>query len=154
RSVRESVFSEPRTHLGASAKLVYELRVEPRLVDAQMLIDHESISVKALDIVSLVGGPVAPYIDFVIPHGPHEPCAGDGSPQWCGIEVRLAGGRDMERTTLQRHQSLADEVLAAVNEPGDLRAIPSGSAGEGRDVRFVRLTEVSGVRARNSTLRP
>ena len=91
-AVRQPACDEELAHLGAAAELVDERRVEPRLVDAQVRVDQQAVAVEALDVVALVGGAVAPDVDAVVLHRPHQQRAGDGAPERGGVEVRLAGG--------------------------------------------------------------
>ena len=83
---------EELAHLGPAAELVDELLVEPRLVDPQRRVDEQAVAVEALDVVALVGGAVAPDVDAVVVHRPHEQRAGDGPPERRRVEVRPAGG--------------------------------------------------------------
>ena len=122
-AVRQAAGDEELAHLGPPAELVDELLVEPRLVDPQRRVDEQAVAVEALDVVALVGAAVAPDVDAVVVHRPHEQRAGDGPPERRGVEVRPAGGRDVERAALQRHQALADELGAAVDEAGRLGAV-------------------------------
>ena len=66
--------------------------VEPRLVDPQGRVDQQPVAVEALDVVALVGAAVAPDVDAVVVHRPHQQRAGDGAPERRGVEVRPAGG--------------------------------------------------------------
>src|SRR5690606_42025586 len=50
-------------HLGASAEFVDEGLVEPRLVDLQVGIGEQAVTVEPLDVVSLERAPVAPDVD-------------------------------------------------------------------------------------------
>ena len=80
---------EPLAHLVTAADPVDEGRVEPRLVDPQLRVDEQPIAVEPLDVVALERGAVAPHIDAVGVHGPHEQRAGDGPAERCGVEYGL-----------------------------------------------------------------
>ena len=134
---------------GAAAELVDERRVEPRLVDPQRRVDHQAVAVEALDVVALVGRAVAPHVDAVVLHRPHEQRAGDRAPERRRVEVRPAGGADVERTALQRHQALADELVAAVDESRLLGAVDLGAVRDTGEVGLVGLAEVGGVGVRD-----
>ena len=103
-------------HLRPSAELVDEGGVEPRLVDAQLRVDQQAVAVEALDVVALVGAAVAPDVDAVGVHRLDEQRAGHRPTERGRVEVRLAGRGDVEGAALQRHQALADELRAAVDE--------------------------------------
>jgi hypothetical protein len=53
----------------------------------------------------------------------------------------------VEGAACQRRQSLRDEGLLAVHEPGDLGAVDLGAARHRRDVGLVVLADVGGVGA-------
>ena len=144
-AVRQAAADEELAHLGPAAELGDELRIEPRLVDAQAAVDEQPVAVEALDVVALVGGAVAPHVDAVVAHRPHQQRAGDRPPERRGVEVRLAGGRDVERAALQRDQALAHELGAAVDEPRLLGAVQLGAIGHTGQVGLVGLAEVGGV---------
>ena len=106
-----------------------EVVVEPRLVDPQVRVDQQSVAVEALDVVALVRAAVAPDVDAVFVHRPHQQRAGDGAPERGGVEVGATGGADVERTALQRHQSFTHELGAAVDQSCQLGAVLLGPAG-------------------------
>ena len=91
-AVREVVRDEELAHLLAPAELVDEVVVEPRLVDAQVGVDQQPVPVEPLDVVALVGAAVAPDVDAVVVHRPHQQRAGDRPPERCRVEVRPARG--------------------------------------------------------------
>ena len=76
-------------HLLAPAQLVDELRIEPRLVDAQVGIREQPVAIEALDVVALVRAAVAPDVDVVLAHRDDEHRAGDGAAERRRVEVRL-----------------------------------------------------------------
>ena len=144
-AIRQPTADEELAHLGPAAELGDELGVEPRLVDAQVGVHEQAVAVEALDVVALVGGAVAPHVDAVVMHRPHQQRAGDRPPERRGVEVRLAGGGDVERAALQRDQALAHELGAAVDEPCLLGAVDLGPIGHARQVGLVGLAEIGGV---------
>ena len=89
-AVRQVAREQQLAHLLAPAELVDEVVVEPRLVDAQVRVDEQAVAVEALDVVALVGGAVAPDVDAVVLHRPHEQRAGDGAAERRRVEVRAA----------------------------------------------------------------
>ena len=143
--VRQVAGDQELAHLGPPAELVDELLVEPRLVDPQRRVDEQPVAVEALDVVALVGAAVAPDVDAVVVHRPHQQRPGDGPAQRRRVEVRLAGRRDVERPALQRHQALADQLGAAVDDAGRLGPVLPGPLGHALEVGLVGLTEVGGV---------
>ncbi len=148
-AVRQVAGGEELAHALAAAELVDERRVEPRLVDPQVRVDQQPVAVEALDVVALVGRAVAPHVDAVVGHRPHQQRAGDGPPERRRVEVRLAGGGDVERAALQRDQALADQLVAAVDEAGLLGAVHLGPVGHGVEFGLVVLAEVGGVGVRD-----
>ena len=118
----------------------------------RLRVDEQPVAVEALDVVALVGAAVAPDVDAVVVHRLHEQRAGDGAAERRGVEVRLAGGGDVERTALQRDEALVDELGAAVDEAGLLGAVLLGPVGHAGEVGLVVLAEVGGVGVGDRTL--
>ena len=146
--------SEPFAHLRPPAELVDEQRIEPRLVDPQRRVDEQPIAVEALDVVALVRRTVPPDIDPVGVHRADEQRAGHRPAERGGVEVRLAGGGDVERPALERDQAFVDELLATVDQPGFLGAIELGPLGHGVQFRLVVLPEIGGVGVGDRALLP
>ena len=142
RPVRQPALGEPLAHLGAAAQLLHERGVEPRLVDAQMLVREQAVAVEALDVVSLVGRAVAPDVDAVLGHRADEQRAGDGATERSRVEVALARSLDVEGTALERCEALACERVAAVDDDGILGAVELRAIRDAGDVRLVGLAEV------------
>ena len=151
-AVGEPVRLQEGAHLRPPAELVDERGVEPRLVDPQLRVDEQAVAVEALDVVALVGAAVAPDVDAVVVHRLDQQRAGDGPPERRRVEVRLAGGRDVERTALQRHQPLAHELRAAVDDARLLGAVLRRPGRHAAEVRLVVLPEVGGVGVRDRPL--
>ncbi len=143
-----SAGDEPFAHLLAAAELLDELRVEPRLVDAQPRVRHQAVAVEPLDVVALVGGAVAPDVDAVLLHRADEHRARHRATEGRRVEVRLAaGGADVEGAGLQGDEALFHEGALRVDQAGDLRAVLVGATRDGVDVRLVVLADVGRVRA-------
>ena len=141
--------SEELAHLGPPAELADEVLIEPRLVDPQRRVDEQPVAVEALDVVALVRAAVAPDVDAVVVHRPHEERAGHGPPERRRVEVRPAGGGDVEGAALQGHQALAHQLGSAVDDAGRLGPVLPGAARHAVEVRFVVLAEISGVGVRD-----
>ncbi len=139
-------------HLGAAAELVDECGVEPGLVDLEIGIDEQAVAVEALDVIAFEGGAVAPDVDVVLLHGGDEHGAGDGAADGGGVEVRDAGGGDVECAGLQRGDAFANQRAAAVDEAGFFGAVFEGRARDGVVVGFVGLAEVGRVGVRDGAL--
>jgi len=150
-AVRQTTFGEPLAHLVASAQLGDEIGVEPRLVDAQLGIGHQAVAVEPLDVVALVGRPVAPDRDIVLSHRLHQHGAGDRSADRGGVEVVLARRDDVERAALQGEQALFHQGRPAVHQARDLGAVGQRAAGHRIDVGLVVLADVGGVGAGDRT---
>ena len=148
-AVGEPAGDEELAHALAATELVDEGLVEPRLVDPQVRVHQQAVAVEALDVVALVGRSVTPHVDPVVGHRPHEQRAGDGAPERRGVEVRAAGRADVERTALQRDQPFADQLVAAVDQPGLLGPVLLGPVGHGVELGLVVLAEVGGVGVRD-----
>src|SRR5581483_6640057 len=149
RSVRQPALGEPLAHLLAAAELAHERVVEPRLVDAQVLVREQAVAVEALDVVALVRRAVAPDLDAELMHRVHEQRAGDRAPERRRVEVRPACCAHVERAALERGEPLARECVLAVDEHCVLGAVAQRALRDGGDVRLVRLSEVGGERVRN-----
>src|SRR5439155_19478569 len=65
---------------------------------------------------------------------------------WCGVELALARGLDVERAALERGEALARERVAAVDEHGLLGAVEPRARGDRADVGLVVLAEIGGER--------
>ena len=143
---------QPLRHLLAAAELADEVGVQPRLVDPQGGVGEQAVAVEPLDVVALEGGAVAPDLHVVLEHGAHQQGAGDGPAERGGVEVGAAAGPDVERAAGQRREPLLDQGRPAVDQPGDLRAVRGGAAGDRGDVGLVVLADVSGVGARHRAL--
>src|SRR5262249_16401449 len=68
------------------------------------------------------------------------------------VEVRAAGGANVERAALQCRKALARERVLAVDEDGLLGAVGLRLVRHRLDVRLVVLTEVGGERVRDRAL--
>ena len=95
-------------------------------------------------------------MDIVLLHGGHQHGARYGATDRGSVEIRDAGGGDVEGPGLQRGESFANKRAAAVDEAGLLGAVFEGRAWDGVVVGFVRLAEVGriGVRDRALLLHP
>ena len=144
--MRQPVGREPLAHLGAAAELGDERLVEPRLVDAQVLVREQPVAIEALDVVALVRRAIAPDIDGVLRHRAHEQRARDGPTEGRRVEVAMTCRLDVERTALQRRDSFVCERLLAVDEHRLFRAVGSRTIGHGCDVRLVVLAKIGGER--------
>ena len=132
---------QPFAHLGPAAQLGHELPVQPGLVDAQPGVGQQAVAVEPLDVVALVGRPVAPDVDLVVGHGADQQGAGDGPAERGGVEVGQPGRPDVERAAGQRDEPLLDQRGAAVDDAGDVGAVllrPAGDARTGRARRTGR----------------
>src|SRR5581483_3760116 len=115
-------------------------------------VEHQAVAVEAFDVVALVRRAVAPDVDLVLAHGPHEVGPGDGSADRRGVEVRLAGRDDVERPALQGGEAFAGDRLPAVDDPGQLCAVGLGPFGDGVEVTLVVLADIGRVGVRDGAL--
>ena len=143
---------QPFAHLGPAAQLGHELPVQPGLVDAQPGVGQQAVAVEPLDVVALVGRPVAPDVDLVVGHGADQQGAGDGPAERGGVEVGQPRRADVERAAGQRDEPLLDQRGAAVDGAGDLGAVLDRPVRDAGQVGFVVLAEVGGVRARHGAV--
>src|SRR3954454_1180815 len=144
--MRQPAVEQPFAQLAASAELLDERTVEPRLVDAQVLVDEQPVAIEALDVVALVRRSVAPDVDAVLGHRMHELRPGDRAPERRRVEVPAPRRLDVKRPALQSRQSLARERVLAVDEHRVLGAEGERLRGNGADVWLVVLPEVRGER--------
>ena len=150
--MREPARLEPLAHLGAAAELRDERVVEPRLVDAQVLVREQPVAVEALDVVALVRRAVAPDVDAVRGHRLHEHRPGDRAAERSGVEVAPACGLDVERTALERGEPFACEGVLAVDQHGLLGAVAARPGRNRADVGLVVLAEIGGERVRHGAV--
>ena len=150
RSIRKAALEEPLAHLPAPAELGDELRVEPRLVDAEGRIREQAVAEEPLDVVALVGRAVAPDVDAVLAHRVDQHRAGDRAPERGRVEVRLAAARDVEGAALQGDEALVDELRPAVDDLGRFGAVVEGAPRDVLDVVLVDLPEIGGEGVRES----
>ena len=149
-AVGQVVRGQPLAHLVPAAELGDEVRVEPGLVDQQVGVGEQPVAVEALDVVALEGRAVAPDVDAVLVHRPHQHGAGDGPPERRGVEVRAAGRAHVERAAGQRGQPLLDQRALAVDRAGDLGAVLQGAARHAVDVGLVVLARCRRCRCTGS----
>ena len=152
-AVRQAALDEELAHLRAAAELVDELRVEPRLVDAQVRVDQQAVAVEALDVVALVGRAVAPDVDAVVAHRPHEQRAGDRAPERRGVEVRACRrcGCGTRRTAARSGPRGRARRGSRPAGPARRRTAWRGRARR-VEVGLVVLAEVGGVGVRDRAL--
>jgi len=93
-------------------------------------------------------------VDVVLGHGGDQHGAGDGAADGSGVEVRNAGGADVEGTRLERSDAFANKRAAAVDEAGLFCAVFEGRARDGVVVGFVGLAEVGRVGVGDGALQP
>ena len=137
-AVGQAVREQPLRHLLAAAELGDEVGVEPGLVDAQRRVGQQAVPVEALDVVALERRAVAPDLDVVLEHRPHQQRAGHGPAERRGVEVGAPAGADVERAAGQRGEPLLDQRRAAVDEPRDLGAVRLRAVGHRRRCRARR----------------
>ena len=150
--VGEARAREILRHLLAAAELVDELLVEPRLVDLQARVREQAVAVEPLDVVALVGRAVAPDVDVVGFHRRDQHRAGHGAPERRRVEIRDAGGRDVERARLDRRDPFRHQLLAAVDEARVRGAVLQRLARDRIVVGLVGLPEIGRVGVRDRTL--
>src|SRR5262249_20820203 len=90
-----------------------------------------------------------PDVDVVFLHRGDEQRARDRATERRGVEVRHAGGGDVEGARLKRGNSFEHERPAAVDEPRLFGAVLLCAPRDVVVVRLVRLPEIRGVRVRN-----
>ena len=151
-AVGQPTLLQEGAHLRSPAELVDERGVEPRLVDAQLGVDEQPVTIEALDVVALVGASVAPDVDAIGVHGLHEQRAGHGPAERGRVEVRLAGRGDVESAALQGHQPLADQFRPTVDDPGQFGAVLLRPVGHATRDRARRTDRGQPCRRRGSIL--
>ena len=139
-------------HFRATAEFGNELGIEPRLVDLEIGVDQQTITVKTFDVVALVGRAVAPDVHTVFAHGSHKHRAGHGTTNRRRVEVGLTGGCDMEGARLDGGNAFGHELRTTVNQTSGFCAVLHGATRDGFVVVLVRLTEISRVCVRECTL--
>ena len=85
--VAEAVLGHEGGHLGAATELVDESAGRARACRCEGRIGQQTVAVKALDVVALEGGAVAPDVDVVLLHGGDQHGAGDSAAERRGVEV-------------------------------------------------------------------
>src|SRR5207302_195103 len=153
-AVREAGALHVLRHFTASAELVDEALIEPRLVDAKTRVREEAVAIEPFDVVALERAAVAPDVDVVFLHRRDQHRAGHRAAERGGVEVRYSGRGDVERAALQRRQSFGDQWRAAVDETRLLGAVPQRAARDVIVIGLVGLTEVGRIRVRDRALLP
>ena len=151
-AVAEAFLLQEGGHFSTAAEFADERDVKPGLVDLEVRIGKEAVAVEALDVVALVGRPVAPDVDAVLAHGGDEHRARDRTPERRGVEVELAARGNVEGARLNGGDAFIHELSAAIDETGLLGAVFHGAAGNGLIVRFIRLSEVRRIGIGKRTL--
>ena len=93
-----------------------------------------------------------PWLDAVLLHGAHEQGAGDGAADRRRVEVGAPARADVEGAAREGAEALLDEGGLAVDQARDLGPVRQGTVGDGLDVVFVGLAEVTGVGAGDRAL--
>ena len=143
--VVEAVGDQVLRHLGTPTQLVDEALVQPGLVDAQLGVGEQTVTVEALDVIALVGAAVAPDVDVVLAHRHHQRSAGHGAAQRRGVEVGGTGGRDVEGAALDRSNAFGHQLGPAIDQPRLLGAIRQRLARNLVVIAFVRLAQIRRV---------
>jgi len=144
--VRQADAREVVAHLGATAELGDEARVQPRLVNLELGIGEDAVAIEALDVVALVRAAVAEDVHVVGVHRAHDRGRSHRAAQRRGVEVLLARGRQMERATLQRDDALARHRFAAIDQARAHRAMAQRDRRDVGRVLLIGLREVRGIR--------
>jgi hypothetical protein len=113
---------------------------------------QQAVAVEPLDVVALVGRAVAPDLDAVPEHRPHQQRAGDRAAQGRGVEVGAAARPDVEGAAGEGGEPLLHEGGLAVDKAGALGAVGGGPAGDRGHVGLVVLAQVGGVGVRHRAL--
>ena len=132
-------------HLLAPTELFDELRVEPGLVDLERGVDEDAVSVEALDVVALVGRPIAEHVHVVVAHRADDRRGRHRPPERGRVEVLATADAQVERAALDRDDALTHHRLATVEQPCFDGAVLGRDRRDGRHVVLVGLGEVSGV---------
>src|SRR5699024_8784933 len=85
-----AAFDQPLGHFLTTAELFDEFRVQPRLVNLQVRVGHQTVTVEPLDIVALVGRAVAPDVHAVVFHSANQQGSGHSTAKRRGVEVCFA----------------------------------------------------------------
>ncbi|CZU89875.1 Uncharacterised protein [Enterobacter cloacae] len=136
----------------AATQLVDEVGVQPRLVDLQLGVGQQAITIETLDIVTFIGATVTPNVDAVFFHRRNQHGAGDRTAQRGGVEIGQAAGGVVERTTLNSRDTFSDQLLTAVNQARVLCSILFSATRNGIIVVLIRLTQVRSIGIRNRSL--
>ena len=139
-------------HLFAPTELVDKRLIEPRLVDPQIRVREQAVAIEPLDVVPLERAAISPDMHLVFLHRHDEHGAGHGTADRRGVEVRNAGGRNVERAALQHGQPFGYELAAAIDQPRVLRAVMQCAPRDVVVIGFVGLAEVGRVRVRDRAL--
>ena len=152
--VRQARLLHELGHLLAAAEFIDELLIEPRLVDPQAGIGQQAVAIEALDVVALERAAVAPDVDVVFLHRADQHRAGHRAPDRRRVEVRHAGGGDVEGAALQSREPFAHQLLAAIDQPRYFGAVLQRAPRDVVVVGLIRLAEIRGVAVRDRALLP
>ena len=143
---------EEFTHFLAAAQFLNELHVKPRLVNLEVGVHKQTVTVEAFDVVALVGGTIAPDVDAVVAHrrNEHRPrhCTADRR----GVEVGNAGRRNVEGTGLNGSNAFGHQLRAAVDQTGVFGTVLHRAVRNRFVIVLIGLTQVSRIGIRQSTL--
>src|SRR5262249_19205187 len=102
-------------HFFTPAEFGDKLRIQPRLVNAQIWICKQAVPVEPFDIVAFESTAVTPDIDVVLFHRNDEHRARNSASDRRCIEIWNAGRRNVEGAALQRGQTFSNELFPAID---------------------------------------
>ena len=133
----------------AATEFIDKIGIQPRLINFQLSIGQQTVTIETLNIVTFVSTAVTPDIDAVFFHRGDQHGAGHGTAQRGGVEVSDASGGVMECATLNGGNPFGNQLFTAINQASFLCTILHRFTRNGIVIFFIRLTQVSCVGIRN-----
>lgn len=143
---------EVLTHFRTTTECVHELLIEPWLVDLQVRVRQDAITIETLDVISLVGAAIAEDVNAVFAHRANDGSGGHGPANRRGIEVLLAATAEMEGAALNGYQSLPRHGFPTVDQPCLDGAVSFGHRDDGCRIVLIGLSEICGITVDLDTL--
>ena len=89
---------QERAHFSAAAQFINKVTVKPGLIDLQIRIGQQTITIETFDVIALVGRTVAPDVYAIFARGVNQHRARHSAAQRRRVEIRLTGSRNVEST--------------------------------------------------------
>ncbi|CQR22800.1 Uncharacterised protein [Yersinia enterocolitica] len=132
-----------------AAEFIDEIGIQPGLVNFQLSISQQTVTIETLDIITFVSTTITPDIHAIFFHSGNQHGASDSAAQWGGVKVSHTSSGVMEGTTLNSGDPFSNQLFTTINQTSFLCTVLHRFARNGIIIFFIRLTQISRVGIRN-----